>query len=59
MVEAREQEEALDGAAIAAGWVAVGSDQGENVSARIVVLRFPTREVFPVTRLAIPNAGHR
>ena len=41
--EAREQEEALDGAVAVAGWVAVDSGQGENVSAPIVAIGLPTR----------------
>ena len=48
--EARELEEALDGAAAVAGWVAVDSVWVENVSAQIVGTEQPIKEAPPAMR---------
>jgi hypothetical protein len=41
--KARELEEALDGAVVVAGWVAVDSERVENAYAPIVAIELPTR----------------
>jgi len=56
--EAREPGEALDGVVVAGGWAAVVSEWVENAYAQIVAIKQLTKEVRPVTRLTVPNAGH-
>ena len=56
---ARELERALDGVVVVAGWVAVGSEQGENAYAQIVAIMLPINRVSPVMRLSVPNVGQQ
>jgi len=57
--EAQEPEEALDRVVVVAGWAAVDSEWVENAYAPIVAIELPTRQVPPVTRFSVPNAGHQ
>jgi len=57
--KARELEEALGMAVVVAERVAEDSEQGENASARIVVIEPLTNKVCPVMRLIVPNVGHQ
>lgn len=57
--EARELERALERAGDLEGWVAVASDWVENAYAQIAVIEQLTKEVYPVMRLVVPNAGHQ
>lgn len=58
--EAREPEEASDGAVVVAGWMAVDSEQEGNAYAQIVDIRLPINRVSPVMmRLSVPNVGQQ